>query len=318
MKAEPNFFKKSNDSNKTNVEEYISSQEIDLYVNKSVEDMEQEKEAYLKSETDLPTEIPTEMPINSPTTLLTAPPTTYLFTENKSSLKPKLKDRLSFNFDKLNPQSVFQKITFYDEKRDGDWNILQTIFTSFLIFLGIFWATMPGSELISWFLGKGLLAFILGVVGSGFISLFLSKFISRVIKNFTSLKSYKYETKHKKSRESDYLSKVKEFKVQENSLWQSTAFLDLKREEDMIKSQQISFVDVSWLGSIVFSIFGVAEGVEKAISPVNSGEQYLHLYNLLNISGSIMMIIFLSGGIFWLLKKLNEVFSGFIKRDDLL
>lgn len=318
MKAEPNFFKKSNDYNKTNVEEYISSQEIDLYVNKSVEDMEQEKEAYLKSETDLPT----EMPINSPTTLLTAPPTTYLFTENKSSLKPKLKDRLSFNFDKLNPQSVFQKITFYDEKRDGDWNILQTIFTSFLIFLGIFWATMPGSELISWFLGKGLLAFILGVVGSGFISLFLSKFISkfisRVIKNFTSLKSYKYETKHKKSRESDYLSKVKEFKVQENSLWQSTAFLDLKKEEDMIKSQQISFVDVSWLGSIVFSIFGVAEGVEKAISPVNSGEQYLHLYNLLNISGSIMMIIFLSGGIFWLLKKLNEAFSGFIKRDDLL
>ncbi len=142
--------------------------------------------------------------------------------------------------------------------------------------------------------------------------------VLRVIKNFTSLKSYKYETKHKKSRESDDLSKVKEFKVQENSLWQSTAFLDLKREEDMIKSQQISFVDVSWLGSIVFSIFGVAEGVEKAISPVNSGEQYLHLYNLLNISGSIMMIIFLSGGIFWLLKKLNEAFSGFIKRDDLL
>lgn len=31
-----------------------------------------------------------------------------------------------------------------------------------------------------------------------------------------------------------------------------------------------------------------------------------------------MMIIFLSGGIFWLLKKLNEAFSGFIKRDDLL
>lgn len=318
MKAEPNFFKKSNDSNKTNVEEYISSQEIDLYVNKSVEDMAQEKEAYLKSETDLPTEIPTEMPINSPTTLLTAPSTTNLFTENKKCLKPKLKDRFGINWGEFNPQSIFQKITFYNENKDGDWEILQTLFTSFLMFLGIFWATVLGGELIAWLLSKGLFAFILGVIGSGVISLFLSKFISGKIKNFTSLKSYKCETKHKKSRKSDDLSKVKEFKVQENSLWQSTAFLDLKREEDMVNKKKISFIDVSWLGAVVFSIYGLAEGFANAISQVASGEHYLYIYDFLNILGSLMIIIFLSGGVFWLLKKLNEAFSGFIKRDDLL
>lgn len=314
MKAEPDFI------GKKNVEAYVPDmQEVEACAVKSVEDMEIEKEGFLRSEADSPTEIPTELPINGPSTLLTSPSTTSFFqSSKKKKYKPEFKDRFRIALDRLSPQSFLKKVTLYDERRDGDWDILLSISSALWVCFSIFFACLPGAMLIYWLLSQGVGVFIFSMLFIGGFFTWLPKIVSRRVKMFTSLKKYRYDTKNRREN-NEQIEKFADKKLQESSLWQSRAFLDLKHEEEILKDKQICFTDVVWLSTLTGTIFAILEGLGKAIGLSEViNPMHIAMYDLLTILGGFMIIVSLSGGVFWILKKLNEALSGFIKRDDML